>query len=214
VEERDRALLDEWSSEAFGYGLDRDAAARIDRFLDLLDVWNRRLRLTGDRERGVLLRKHVADAMACVPYVPVHGAILDLGTGAGFPGIVLACIRPDVTTTLLDSRERSASFLGEVIRAVPLPCARVLLSRAEDAARDGAVAGLQDLVTSRAVRMDDCFRLGGPLRSKGGRVLSMQTPNTGRRTAEESAARHGLGTVEIRDYRLPDGERRRLVIAG
>jgi 16S rRNA (guanine527-N7)-methyltransferase len=213
VDERDRALLDRWSSEAFGLGLDDAAATRIGRFLDLLDVWNRRLRLTGERDRRTLVRKHVADAMACAPYVPRRGAILDLGTGAGFPGVVLACLRPDVTTTLLDSRERAASFLREVVRTVPLPHARVLLSRAEDAARDAAVAGLQDLVTSRAIRMDDCFRLASALRAPSGVVVSMQTPKTSRRAAEESAARHGLGTVEIRDYRLPDGEQRRLVVA-
>jgi 16S rRNA (guanine527-N7)-methyltransferase len=212
VTESERLLLHEWSSVAFGVELDDEAGGRIGRFLDLLETWNRRLRLTGERDRRTLVHKHVADAMACVRWLPPSGAFLDVGTGAGFPGVILACLRPDSTATLLDSRQRPASFLGEVIRTVPLPRARVVVMRAEDAASDPTIAGRQALVTSRATRMDDCLRLAKPLVAPGGRVISMQTPKTDQRTAETSARRHGYAAVELHDYRLPDGEPRRLVV--
>jgi 16S rRNA (guanine527-N7)-methyltransferase len=212
VTESERLLLDEWSSAAFGVELDEEAGNRIGRFLDLLETWNRRLRLTGERDRRTLVRKHVADAMACTPWLPRSGAFLDVGTGAGFPGVVLACLRPDSPATLLDSRQRPASFLGEVIRGVPLPHARVVVMRAEDAASDATIARRQTLVTSRATRMDDCLRLAKPLVAAGGRVISMQTPKTDQRTAEACARRYGYDGVELHDYRLPDGEPRRLVV--
>jgi 16S rRNA (guanine527-N7)-methyltransferase len=212
VTEPERLLLHDWSMAAFGIGLDADASSRIGRYLDRLETWNRRLRLTGERDRPTLVRKHVADAMACVPWLPPSGSMLDIGTGAGFPGVIVACIRPDATVTLLDSRQRPASFLNEVVRAVPLPHARVVVMRAEAAAGDPTIAGRQGLVTSRATRMDDVLRLAKPLSAEGGIVISMQTPKTDRRTAETSARRHGYGPVELCDYRLPDGEPRRLVI--
>jgi 16S rRNA (guanine527-N7)-methyltransferase len=198
---------------AFGTGLDREAASRIGRYLELLETWNRRLRLTGERDRSTLIRKHIADALACAPWLPQTGSMLDLGTGAGFPGVILACLDPDASATLLDSRQRPASFLNEVVRSLPLPCARVVVMRAEDAAHDPTIAGRQDVVTSRATRMDDVLRLAKPLIATGGRVISMQTPKTERAIAETCVRRHGYGSVELRDYRLPDGEPRRLIIA-
>jgi 16S rRNA (guanine527-N7)-methyltransferase len=213
VTESERLLLHEWSSAAFGVGLDAEAASRIGRFLDLLTTWNRRLRLTGERDRSTLIRKHVADAMACVPWLPRSGSFLDVGTGAGFPGVILACIRPDSPAVLLDSRQRPTSFLNEVIRTLPLTHARVVTMRAEEAAFDPTLAGRQSLVTSRATRMDDVFRLARPLIADGGRVISMQTPRTDRSTAETCARRHGYEAVELCDYRLPDGEPRRLIVA-
>jgi 16S rRNA (guanine527-N7)-methyltransferase len=213
VTDPERVLLHEWSLAAFGAGLDPAAASRIGRYLDLLETWNRRLRLTGERDRRTLVRKHVADALACAPWFPETGSMLDLGTGAGFPGVILACLRPGSIATLLDSRQRPASFLNEVVRTVPLPRARVVVMRAEAAADDPTIAKRQDLVASRATRMDDFLRLAKPLVAAGGCVISMQTPKTERASAEACARRHGYGSVELCDYRLPDGELRRLVIA-
>lgn len=199
---------------AFGVEIDPRDLETIGRFLDLLELWNTRLRLTGERDRTTLLRKHVVDAIACVPLMPPGGAYLDLGTGAGFPGVVVACLRPDLRTTLLDARQRPVSFLGEVIRTMPLPAARALALRAEEAANDVDIAHRQDVVTARALRMDAFFRLAKPLLAPGGRAISMQTPATDRLDAEAVAARCALRVLDVRDYRLPGGEPRRLVVAG
>ncbi len=211
--EPERRLLHDWSTQAFGVAVDVSVAARIDRHLDLLETWNRQLRLTGARDRRTLVRKHVADALACVPWLPTTGSFLDVGTGAGFPGIALACVRPDLTAILLDSRQRPVSFLNEVVRTVPLPNARVVLMRAEDVARDPMLAGGQNVVVSRAVRMEDVLRVAKPLLVDGGVAISMQTPKTSKQTAEGVARRCGYQCIELRDYRLPGGEPRRLVIA-
>jgi 16S rRNA (guanine527-N7)-methyltransferase len=213
VTDSERRLLHDWSWAAFGVAIDAAAAARIGRYLDLLETWNRRVRLTGERDRQTLVRKHVADAIACVPWMPPGAAFLDIGTGAGFPGVVAACIRPDAGATLLDSRHRCTSFLNEVIRTLPLERARTVTMRAEDAAHDASIAGSQAVVTSRAIRLDDVLRLAKPLLAPGGVAISMQTPHTDRATAERSARRHGFASVELGDYRLPDGEARRLIVA-
>lgn len=209
----ERLLLHDWSTKAFGVGVDVEIAERIERHLDLLETWNRRLRLTGERERRTLVRKHVADALACVPWLPSIGSFLDVGSGAGLPGIVLACVRPDLSAVLLDSRQRPASFLNEVVRTVPLPRARVAMMRAEDAALDPSLVGSQHVVVSRATRMEDLLAHARPLLVKDGCAISMQTPKISKEAAESVARRYGYESVEVRDYRLPGGEPRRLVVA-
>ena len=206
--------LAEYSRTAFGLELDADACDRIVRFLDLLEVWNHNQRLTGERDRRLLLGKHVADSLACAVLATAGQRVIDIGTGAGFPGAVMACVRPDVDVTLLDSRERSISFLGEVIRSVPLTRAATVALRAEEAARTPSMCGSYGLVTSRAVRLDQVLPAAKRLISSGGRILSMQVPKTTESMAQSLAAEAGVVFRELRDYRLPDGDPRRLVIFG
>jgi 16S rRNA (guanine527-N7)-methyltransferase len=106
VAEIDLRELAEYSRTTFGLALDADSCDRIERFLELLALWNRTQRLTGERDRQVLLGKHVADSLACAAVPSAGERVLDIGTGAGFPGAVIGCVRPDVDVTLLDSRER------------------------------------------------------------------------------------------------------------
>lgn len=205
-------LIERACLESFGVGLDAPALSRLARFLDVLALWNQRLRLTGARDRDSLIRKHVVDSLSCVPLLPTAGRALDIGTGAGFPGAVLSCVRPDVEMTLLDARQRPVSFLREVIRQVPLPHTTAVALRAEEGADDPALAGAQMLVTCRALRIDEFLPLAKPFLAAGGIAVSMQTPHLEAASAEALARRHGFHLVELRDYRLPDGEPRRLVV--
>jgi 16S rRNA (guanine527-N7)-methyltransferase len=211
VEDPDRALLSATATR-FGVELAPAAIDRIGRFLDELDRWNPRLRLTGERDRATLLRRHVVDSLACAPLIRLGGRVLDVGTGAGFPGVVLACARPDAEVTLLDARQRPVSFLGEVIRNVPLDRASALAMRAEDAASDRALAGQFHVVTCRALRMAVFLRLAKPFLAPGGVAVSMQVPKVSRPESAAAAAAAGLNLVELRDYALPDGDPRRLVV--
>src|SRR5262245_23132162 len=114
-----------------GVELDRTTVGRIDRFLAVLDVWNRRVRLTGERDGATIIDRHVVDSLAAGPDLPADGLVVDIGSGAGFPGIILSCLRPDLDMVLIDSRRRRVSFLREAIREIPLPSARALELRAE-----------------------------------------------------------------------------------
>jgi 16S rRNA (guanine527-N7)-methyltransferase len=213
VQEPAPEIIERGCREAFGVHLDPAALSRIERFLDLLVLWNQRLRLTGARDRATLVSKHVIDSVSCVPLLPTEGRALDVGTGAGFPGAVLSCVRPDVDMTLLDARQRPVSFLREVIRELPLPHTRAVAMRAEEAGTDPALARGQMLVTCRALRIDAFLSLARPLLAPGGLAVSMQTPHLEPKSAEAIAREHGFELVDLRDYRLPDGEPRRLVLA-
>lgn len=208
----DRTLLRDFARDPLCRDLGEDALARIDRFLVLLDVWNPRIRLTGERDRAVLVRKHTADSLACLSVLPDSGRILDLGSGAGFPGAVVACVRLDLDVILLDSRQKAVSFLAEVVRTVPLPRARAVAMRAEDAAREPGIGGCQHVVMSRAVRMEVFVPLAKSLLAPGGLVVSMQTPRVEAKAAARIGKLHGLEVVQVFDYRVPSGESRRLIV--
>lgn len=207
-----RAAFLEARGAGLGAALGRVEIERIGVFVDLLATWNRRIHLTGERDPDRLLRKHVVDSLACVPSLPEQGSVLDLGTGAGFPGIILGCLRPDLDLVLLDSRRRPINFLREAIRILDLPRARTLLLRAEHAVQDADLAGRQLLVTSRALRMETFLVLAAPLLAPRGVAISMQTPRVTAQRAGASAERAGLEVARLSDYELPDGELRRLVV--
>lgn len=118
--------------------------------------------------------KHIIDSLSVLPFIP-HGAQLaDIGTGAGFPGIVIAIMRPDVQVTLVDSLRKRVIFLQEVVEAISLPNVTAIHARAEDMARQGHSF---DICTARAVaHMQKLAKWVLPLTKRGGTFLAMKGP--------------------------------------
>ena len=203
-----RALRD--GGRAFGIEIEPDAAERIGRFLDVLSTWNERLRLTAERDVRLIIERHVLDSLAAVPYLPVAGLTVDLGSGGGFPGIILGCVRPGLDLVLLDARRRKVSFLREAIRTIPLGRARAVELRAEAAATDPDLAVGAALVVGRGLRLDVFLTLAAPLLGASGRIVAMQTPGTAA-DAQLAGGRRGLRLVDRHDYALP-GHRRRSIL--
>jgi 16S rRNA (guanine527-N7)-methyltransferase len=163
----------------------------------------------------MLLERHVIDSLAVVPELPPEGPVLDVGTGAGFPGIVLACACPERMLVLLEPRRRPTSFLLEVSRTVPLPNVRVVEARAQDACRDPALAGAMAVVVSRAVKLESLLDIAPPfMRRDGGILVAMQSQSLGDQSAREIGLRAGMKLLRVQDYRLPGGESRRLLVFG
>lgn len=139
--------------------------------------------------------------------------MVDIGSGAGFPGIVLACARPEQDFALIESRRRRASFLREVVRAVPLPRVRVLEMRAEAAGTSTALAGRAQAVIARGLRSDVFLSLARPLMAPVGVAIAMQTP-AALPPAVSKASAMGLFLVQAAEYRLRDGAPRSLLVFG
>jgi 16S rRNA (guanine527-N7)-methyltransferase len=205
------ALLRERAAE-FGVDVDAPAIQRITTFLAILESWNPRLRLTGERDSRALADKHTLDSLAVAAFLPVSGTVVDIGSGAGFPGIVLSCVRPDLEVVAVDSRRRPVSFLREVIRQVPLPHTRALERRGEELATAEALGGRVALVVGRALRLDVFLPLASPLLAPEGMVIAMQTPRITLDEAIRGGEAHGLSLMRVHDYRLPQGEQRRLLL--
>jgi 16S rRNA (guanine527-N7)-methyltransferase len=129
-----------------GLALLQPTLAGLGRYLGELDDWRRRINLTGDLAPEDLV-VHALESAAGAALIP-HGArLLDIGSGAGLPGVPLAIVRPDLSVTLLEPRGKRASFLRHVVRAVPVENASVLGDRVEKLQSPD-----YDVATSRAIR--------------------------------------------------------------
>lgn len=118
------------------------------RFLAELDVWRRRVNLTGRLSCEELV-SHALESAVGAALVPLEARVVDVGTGGGFPGVPLAIVRPDLSVTWLEPREKRAAFLRHVARAVPVENAVVAAGRAED-----LPVSAFDVATFRAVRIE------------------------------------------------------------
>jgi 16S rRNA (guanine527-N7)-methyltransferase len=199
------------AAQDLGVQLGPDHLRRLDVYLELVDVWNQRARLVGDRDPAVIITKHLVDSLAPGPLLPACGLVADVGSGGGFPGAVIGCLRPDLRLALIESRRRPVSFLREVVRSVPLPEARVVEARGEDAARDPALRQAADVVISRALRADVFLPIAAQLVRPEGTIIAMQTPASSRGTADTGRA-SGLEVIDQRPYTLPSGEARTLIV--
>jgi 16S rRNA (guanine527-N7)-methyltransferase len=200
----------ERAAERLGLSLEPAAIDRLRRFVDLLSVWNERFRLTGERDAETVVRKHVVDSLALAPHLPPAGPVLDIGSGAGFPGLVIACVRPDLDVRLVESRRKPSSFLAEALRTIGLPSARVVEARAEELAADSAWQGLARVAAARGLRPDVFLPLAAPLLASDGVVILMQTPRAAAQ-AVSAAGQAGFRPLRRADYVLPGGEQRCLL---
>jgi len=207
----EQAQLLETAARSVGVDLGADSLRRLDVFLGVLDLWNQRTRLVGDRDPSVIVAKHVVDSLMPVALMPARGIVVDVGSGGGFPGAVIACLRPDLKLVFVESRRRPASFLREVLRSVPLREASVVEQRGEDAAKDPRLRRRATAVISRALRPDVFLPIASELVAPDGTVVAMQTPASIGATTE-MARRCGLQVADQRGYELSSGETRVLIV--
>ena len=158
------------AAKQFGLELSDVDVARMLRLLDELDDWNQRMNLTAIRERAQQITKHLLDSLSVQPFL--HGTrVLDVGTGAGFPGLPLAIANPDKQFTLLDSTGKKLKFIEHVAQLLGLANVATVHTRAESYRVDKRF----DIVISRAVGPVDRFvKWTGHLCVGGGRLLAMK----------------------------------------
>ena len=133
----------------FDLSLDDMQVKQIQQYTKILLAWNDKLNLTAIRDPLEILYRHFCESMYGAAVLPVEKCRLaDVGAGAGFPGLPLKIIRPDLEVFLIESNVKKATFMAEVIRELGLTDARVLVSRFEELAEE--VAPL-DFVCSRAL---------------------------------------------------------------
>ena len=153
-----------------GLALDESAIERLLDYVELLARWNQAYNLTAVRDPDEMLTKHVLDSLTVLPFL--HGPrVLDVGTGAGLPGIPLALVRPEVQFTLLDSNGKKTRFVTHAVATLALKNVEVLQARAEDYHPAVPFA----TVLSRAfASIGDFVRLAGHACAVDGRLLAMK----------------------------------------
>jgi len=159
--------------------------------------------LIGPHEVPRIWERHLLNSAAVAELVPHPCSLIDLGSGAGLPGIVLALLLPDVQVTLLEPMLRRVTFLQECVDELKLPNARVMRGRAEDLA--GRLSA--DVVTARAVApLDRLAALALGLVRPGGLVLAIKGAGAGREVAAARTALRKLGVRDVDVLRAGSGK--------
>lgn len=197
----------EKSREVLGVGFDQSV-----QFAELLVSHGEERGLIGPRELPRLWTRHIVNSAAVAPFLPARGAVADVGSGAGLPGIVLAAMRPDLEFHLIEPMERRVAWLREVVSELGLANVEVYQRQAQD------LHGSQvyEAVTARAVAaLDKLLRWTWPLISPGGALLAMK----GQRVAGEVDAAASVlrklkaGTPSVHEVDvLGDGDITRVVV--
>jgi 16S rRNA (guanine527-N7)-methyltransferase len=218
--ERSTSLAD--GAKSLGVALDAAQTARLDAYLDaVLDV-NRTLNLTSVRDRGDAVVRHLLDSLSIVPaWHALAGAapprrVLDLGTGGGFPGAVLAVAWPESRVLLIDGTGKKARAVAGCLGRAGVTNAEALQARGTDLPKTRPAARASfDLCVARAVGpAAELVRELAPLVAAGGRIVLMKGPNTAADEiagGEREARRCGLVAESARTADVPGLERRLLL---
>lgn len=124
--------------------------AQFETYYAMLADWNTRVNLTAITEPEDVAKKHFLDSLAAAPYLKQGASIVDVGTGAGFPGLPLLILRPDLKVTLIDSLQKRLVFLEAVLKELKLN-AELVHARAEDAGQNPKYREMFDVALTRAV---------------------------------------------------------------
>lgn len=186
---------------------------QFQKYFELLAEWNEKMNLTAITDESGVALKHFADSLSLLNFVdiPQNSSLADVGTGAGFPGVVLKIARPDIKLTLIDSLNKRLVFLGEVCAQLGIE-AELIHSRAEDGARDEKLRENFDFVASRAVaRMNVLSEYCLPYVKVGGAFCAMKGAQANEEFKESLNAINTLGGKLEKKYffELPEngGER-------
>lgn len=168
---------------------------QFQKYFELLVEWNEKMNLTAITDESGVALKHFADSLSLLNFVdiPRNSSLADVGTGAGFPGVVLKIARPDIKLTLIDSLNKRLVFLNEVCSQLGID-AELIHSRAEDGARDEKLRESFDFAVSRAVaRMNVLSEYCLPYVKVGGAFCAMKGAQANEEFKESLNAINTLG---------------------
>ena len=176
--------------------------------------WNERINLTRITAPKEVIIKHILDSIAPAKHLPESGRALDVGAGAGFPGIPLKIVHPDLQMVLLESSRKKAGFLAEAAQSLALPGLTVLHSSWQDFRQDKENHGKFALIVMRALKPEPehLRRLAPSLLSPGGFFARWEVLGD-KKDSEETKGKipESIGFHGDFEYRLPGVERRRAV---
>ena len=200
--------------ERLGLQPDKYALDRFDIYAERLVAWNQRMNLTSITEPDEIVVKHFADSLAILKYVniPAGASVIDVGTGAGFPGLPLLFMQPDIQLTLADSLHKRLIFIKDVLHSCGLIAERVH-ERAEILGRDAEYRQQYDYAVARAVApLNILCEYCLPFVKVGGLFLAMKGSEDEVPAAEHAISELGGKLEHNVSYKLSNGDSRHLVI--
>ena len=177
----------------YGVEVSGELCEKLDIYARLLVEWNEKMNLTAITDPTGMAVKHFADSLTAAPLLPEgEFSLIDVGTGAGFPGVPLALYRPDCRLTLLDSLNKRLVFLKNVCRGVDLPVT-LIHARAEEGGQRSDLREQYDVACARAVAaLPTLCEYCLPFVKVGGRFIALKGPDADRELEE---SRRGVGVL-------------------
>ena len=179
------------------------------KYMNLLIEWNKKINLTAIIEPKEIILKHFVDSLTIAKYIEENKKVADVGTGAGFPGVPLKIMYPQLKVTLLDSLNKRLNFLNQVIEKLGLENITTVHYRAEDGARKAELREQFDCVVSRAVaNMSTLCEYCLPYAKVGGCFVAYKSGNAEEEIDKAKKAVHLLGGVKENAiyFDLPDSD--------
>lgn len=203
--------------EFFQVPLDQEKEKKFERYYELLVKWNEVMNLTAITEREEVMQKHFVDSLALAKAVDMSGCetLIDVGTGAGFPGLPLKIVFPRLKVVLLDSLNKRIRFLNEVIEELGLENVETIHGRAEDMAKQKEYRENFDLCVSRAVaNLSSLSEYCIPYVKQGGMFVSYKSGTAEEEAEQAKKAIYLLGgeTKKIEKFQLPGSDIQRSLI--
>lgn len=201
---------------AVGVSTTQEQRELMDRYAQMLMEWNEKINLTAIKKPEEIVTKHFVDSLALLSMaeVPENASVIDVGTGAGFPGVPVKLIRPDISLTLLDSLNKRVKFLQELSVALGQQN-RCIHGRAEETGRKGEYREQFDVATARAVaHLRELSEYCLPFVKVGGLFAAMKSGDIEQELSEAGKAIRLLGgkMEDVRRFALPDGSARTIVL--
>lgn len=184
-------------------------------YMELLQKWNENINLTAITEPKEVLQKHFIDSLTIMPYIEENETVIDVGTGAGFPGIPLKIAQERVEVTLLDALNKRLNFLNEVIQVLELSKTETIHLRAEEAGKNKDLREKFDVSVSRAVApLGVLVEYLLPLVKVNGKCICMKGSNIEEEIINSKKAIEILGgKIEtIKEFILPNSDIKRNII--
>lgn len=191
---------------------------QIDKFYKYMEIlleWNQKINLTAITDYEEIILKHFIDSLTIAKYIDKNSYLVDVGTGAGFPGIPLKIVREDIEVVLLDSLNKRIMFLNEVINELDLKNIEAVHSRVEEFGRNKKYREKFDVATSRAVaNLSTLSEYMIPLVKVGGKCVCMKGKEVEQELQDAQNAINMLGgkVVEKVEFQLLDNDINRSII--
>ncbi len=193
--------------DTLGCDSSAETLSRFERYMQLILEWNEKVNLTAITERDEFVKKHFIDSLCCIPHEEYKEAetVIDVGTGAGFPGMPLAIVSPDKKFLLIDSLNKRIKILNEIIDELGLKNVEAVHGRAEELARNKLYREQFDICVSRAVsRLSVLSEYCLPFVKKGGWLAAYKGPDADREIEDAHSALGKLGgkVIEIKNTEM------------
>ena len=178
------------------FGLNNEQISKFKKYLDLLLEWNEKFNLTAITEKDEIEEKHFLDSIELAKYFDIKNkTLLDVGSGAGFPGIPLAIVEPSLKITLLESNGKRVTFLREVVKELSLGNVEIIQGRSEELKSREKY----DIVTARAVKeLNILLEISFYLVKVGGYFIAYKSSGV---DEEILNAKHAFKCLQIEEYK-------------